>query len=90
MGGLWFDPTYPLLIGVDMTTRSHKRRRGNVVSQTTPTFQQLADRYLSGLTSRKEITRRVLAGAPNKASTEVLESFKALESIALGEGWITA
>ena len=73
-----------------MTTRSHKRRRGNVVAQTTPTFQQLADRYLSGLTSRKEITRRVLAGLPNKSPTDVLESFKALESIALGEGWITA
>ena len=73
-----------------MTTRSHKRRRGNVVAQTTPTFQQLADRYLSGLTSRKEITRRVLAGPPNKSPTDVLESFKALESIALGEGWITA
>ncbi len=72
-----------------MTTRSHKRRRGNVVPQTTPTFQQLADRYLSGLTSRKEITRRVLAGPPNKSTTDVLESFKALESIALGEGWVT-
>ena len=73
-----------------MTTRSHKRHRSNAVAQTTPTFQQLADRYLSGLTSRKEITRRVLAGPPNKSPTDVLESFKALESIALGEGWITA
>ncbi len=73
-----------------MTTRSHKRHRSNAVAQTTPTFQTLVDRYLSGLTSRKEITRRVLAGPPNKSPTDVLESFKALESIALGEGWITA
>ncbi len=73
-----------------MTTRSHKRHRSNAVAQTTPTFQTLVNRYLSGLTSRKEITRRVLAGPPNKSPTDVLESFKALESIALGEGWITA
>lgn len=73
-----------------MTTRSHKRHRSNAVAQTTPTFQTLVNRYLSGLTSRKEITRRVLAGLPNKSPTDVLESFKALESIALGEGWITA
>ena len=73
-----------------MTTRSHKRHRSNAVAQTTPTFQTLVDRHLSGLTSRKEITRRVLAGPPNKSPTDVLESFKALESIALGEGWITA
>lgn len=71
-----------------MTNRSHKRRRAQAVPQTTPTFQQLVDRYLSGLTSRKEITRRVLAGAPNKSSTEVKESFATLETIALEEGWI--
>ena len=65
-------------------------RRTAPVPQTTPTFQQLVDRYLSGLTSRKEITRRVLAGLPNKSPTDVLESFKTLEIIALEEGWITA
>ena len=69
---------------------SRTPRRTAPVPQTTPTFQQLVNRYLTGFTSRKEITRRVVAGAPNKASTEVLESFKALENIALEEGWITA
>ena len=64
-------------------------RRSAPVPQTTPTFQQLTDRYLSGLTSRKEITRRVVAGPPNKCTPEDLESFKALENIALEEGWIT-
>ena len=64
------------------------RTRHDPVPQTTPTFQQLIDRYLSGLTSRKEITRRVLAGPPNKSSAEVTESFEALETIALEEGWI--
>lgn len=59
------------------------------VPQTTPTFQQLTDRYFSGLTSRKEITRRVVAGPPNKASIEVLESFNALRYIALAEGWMS-
>lgn len=72
-----------------MTTRSHKRRRGNVALQTTPTFHHLTNKYRSGFTSRKEITRRVVAGPPNKASVEVLESFKILANIALEEGWIT-
>jgi len=73
---------------VHVTTYS-PRGRHDAVPQTTPTFQQLIDRYLSGLTSRKEITRRVLAGPPNKSSAEVKESFEALETIALEEGWIT-
>ena len=72
-----------------MTYRPHVRRNARAVPQTTPTFQELTDRYLLGITSRKEITRRILAGAPNKASIEVLESFKTLETIALQEGWVT-
>lgn len=73
-----------------MTYRPCKRRKAPAVPQTTPTFQQLVDRYLSGLTSRKEITRRVLAGPLNKSSSEVKESFEALEAIALEEGWINS
>ena len=69
-------------------THLKRKKHREPVSQTTPTFQILVDRYKSGLTSRKEITRRVEAGAPNKPSGEIKKSFETLQSIALKEGWI--
>ena len=71
-----------------MTTRSHKRHRSNAVAQTTPTFQTLVDRHLSGLTSRKEITRRVEARVSTKSSGDPKKSFETLKAIALKEGWV--
>ena len=72
-------------------SRSHRRRKKNhqAVKQTTPTYAQLVARYHSGLTSKKEITRRVAAGQPNKAEPAVLLAFKDLKSIALKNGWVT-
>ena len=64
------------------------KKRRKAVSQSTPSFQTLVDRYNSGLTSRKEIMRHVEAGVPNKSPGETKKSFEALESIALKEGWI--
>jgi hypothetical protein len=66
--------------------KPHKRREA--VSQATPTFQTLVNRYNSGLTSRKEITRRVEANVSTKSSGDIKKSFEALKSIALKEGWI--
>jgi len=69
-------------------THLKRKKHREAVSQTTPTFQTLVDRYNSGLTSRKEITRRVEAGVPNKISGEIKKSFEALKIIALKEGWV--
>ena len=66
--------------------KPHKRRKA--VAQATPTFQTLVDRYNSGFTSRKEITRHVEVGLSVKSSGEIKKSFEALKSIALKEGWI--
>lgn len=69
------------------THRRRKKHRG-AVKQTTPTFQVLIERFESGLTCRKEITRRVLAGPPNKCAEEVKNNFAQLHIIALKEGWV--
>lgn len=66
------------------------RRKRAAVEQTTPTFQILLDRYHSGFTSKKEITRRVEAGPPNKETAENHIAYDALKVIALKEGWIRA
>lgn len=73
-----------------MGHKTHLRRKKHreAVSQTTPSFQTLVDRYNSGLTSRKEITRRVEARASTKSSGEFKKSFEALKAIALKEGWV--
>ncbi len=66
------------------------RRKRVAVEQTTPTFQTLLNRYNSGLTSKKEITRRVEAGPPNKATAENHIAYDVLKAIALKKGWIRA
>jgi hypothetical protein len=66
------------------------RRNRAAVEQTTPTFQTLLNRYNSGLTSKKEITRRVEVGPPNKETAENHIAYDALKVIALKEGWIRA
>lgn len=66
------------------------RRKHVAVEQTTPTFQTLLNRYNSGLTSQKEITRRVEAGPPNKTTAENHIAYDALVVIAFKEGWIRA
>ena len=73
-----------------MGHKTHLRRKKHreAVSQTTPSFQTLVDRYNSGLTSRMEITRRVEAGKSIKTSGEFKKSFEALKAIALKEGWV--
>lgn len=71
------------------THRVRKKHRGPV-KQTTPTFRTLIERFENGFTSRKEITRRVLAGAPNKCADEVKVDFIQLHNIALEEGWVNA
>lgn len=74
-----------------MGHKTHLRRKKNreAVASTTPTFQQLVDRYHGGLISRKEITRRVKANL-SKPSDDVKKSFETLKAIALTEGWIEA
>ena len=69
------------------THRSRKKHRA-AVNQITPTFRKLIERFESGLTSRKEITRRVLVGSPNKCAEEVKADFIQLHNIALKEGWV--
>ncbi len=73
-----------------MVHKTHhiRKKQREPIPQTTPTFQTLVDRYNNGLTSRKEITRRVEAGIPNKSSVELKQSFEALKKIALKEGWM--
>ena len=73
-----------------MGHKTHLRRKKHreAVSQTTPTFQTLVDRYNSGLTSRKEITRRVEARVSTKSSGDPKKSFETLKAIALKEGLV--
>jgi len=65
-----------------------RRRKREPIKQTAPSFHKLLEHYHSGLRSRKEITRRVKDGPPNKVNEETLAAYEALRAVALENDWI--
>ena len=68
--------------------RWKKTRRGVEVTQTTPSFKTLGERFNAGLRSQKEITRRVKDVDPKALSKEERDSWFALRAIALSNKWL--
>lgn len=62
-----------------------RRRKKEPVKQTRPSLRALINRYKSGLTSKREVLRRVKRKAP---TDETKTDFIELRALAVDAGWV--